>query len=393
MRKLLPLLTTVCLGAAACQQGGNKPAADSTHVDSTAVATTVEAIAPAAGFDTTIDGKKVQLFYLKNSNGVEMAVTNFGAKVVSLLTPDKDGKKEDIVLGYSDLKGYLTGHEEYYGGVVGRYGNRIAKGKFKLDGKEYTLFTNNGANHLHGGKKGYNEVVWDMEQKDPKTVVFHYLSADGEEGYPGTLDITMTYELTDANEFKVSYSATTDKPTIVNLTHHSFFNLAGAGNGTVNDHVLHINADKYTPVDSTLIPFGKLEPVKGTPFDFTTPTAIGARIGEDNEQLKFGKGYDHNWVLNKKGDSLTLAATVQEPTSGRFMEVWTTEPGVQFYGGNFIDGKDTGKGGKVYNFRGALCLETQHYPDSPNQPSFPSTVLRPGQTYKHVCVYKFDVKK
>ncbi|UYQ92537.1 galactose mutarotase [Chitinophaga horti] len=315
------------------------------------------------------------------------------AQVVSLLTPDKNGKKEDIVLGYSDLKGYLSSHEEYYGGVVGRYGNRIAKGKFKLDGKEYTLFLNNGANTLHGGKKGYNEVVWDMEQKDPKTVVFHYLSPDGEEGYPGALDITMTYELTDNNEFKVSYSATTDKATIVNLTHHSFFNLHGAGNGSINDHVLHINADNYTPVDSTLIPLGKNVPVKGTPFDFTTPTAIGDRLEQQDEQLKFGKGYDHNWVLNKKGDSLTLAATVLEPASGRYMEVYTTEPGVQFYGGNFIDGKDTGKGGKVYNFRGALCLETQHYPDSPNQPSFPSTVLKPGQTYSHVCVYKFDVKK
>ncbi|MCK7558251.1 galactose mutarotase [Chitinophaga sedimenti] len=300
MRKLLPLLTTAVLGAAACNQGGTKSNADTTNTANSSVANSVETIAPAAGFDTTIDGKQVKIAYLKNSNGIEMAVTNYGAKVVSLLTPDKNGVKDDIVLGYSDLKGYLTGHEEYYGGVVGRYGNRIAKGKFKLDGKEYSLFLNNGKNTLHGGKKGYNEVVWDMEQKDPKTVVFHYLSPDGEEGYPGALDITMTYELTDNNEFKVSYSATTDKATIVNLTHHSFFNLHGAGNGTINDHVLYLNADNFTPVDSTLIPLGKNIPVKGTPFDFTTPTAIGARIDEDNEQLKFGKGYDHNWVLNKK---------------------------------------------------------------------------------------------
>lgn len=392
MRKLLPLLTTVCLAAAACNQGGTKGANDSTSTSDSLGAASVESIAPAAGFDTTIDGKKVKLFYLKNSNGVEMAVTNYGAKVVSLLTPDKDGKKEDIVLGFSDLKGYLGAKEEYYGGVVGRYGNRIAKGKFKLDGKEYTLFTNNGVNTLHGGKKGYNEVVWDAEQKDPKTIVFHYLSPDGEEGYPGNLDITMTYELTDNNEFRITYGATTDKPTVVNITHHSFFNLHGAGNGSVNDHVLSINADYFTPVDSTLIPLGKNIPVKGTPFDFTQPTAIGSRIEQADQQLKFGKGYDHNWVLNKKGDSLTLAATVLEPASGRYMEVWTTEPGVQFYGGNFIDGSDKGKG-KVYNFRGALCLETQHFPDSPNQPGFPSTVLKPGQTYKHVCIYKFDVKK
>lgn len=353
--------------------------------------TSVETLIPAANFDTTVDGSQVKLFYLKSKGGVQMAVTNYGAKVVALLAPDKEGKLEDVELGYDKISQYISTKDRYYGGIVGRYGNRIAKGRFKLDGKEYKLAVNNNANHLHGGLKGFNDVVWEAKQPNEHTLEFHYLSKDGEEGYPGNLDVTLTYELTDSNEFKISYKATTDKPTVVNLTHHSFWNLHGAGNGDINDHVLMLNADKFTPVDSSLIPFGKLEPVKGTPMDFTTPTPIGERVGADFEQLKFGKGYDHNWVLNKKGNELSLAATVLEPKSGRYMEVWTTEPGVQFYGGNFM-GADTGKSGKAYVHRGALALETQHYPDSPNQPAFPSVVLKPGQTYQQTCVYKFGVK-
>ncbi|UPK70166.1 aldose epimerase family protein [Chitinophaga filiformis] len=344
-----------------------------------------------AAFDKMVDGKQVKLYHLKKGN-LQVAITNYGAKIVSLLAPDKQGQLADVELGYDNIDQYVNTKERYYGGIVGRYGNRIAKGKFKVDGKEYSLATNNGVNHLHGGKKGFNDVVWDAEQPDDHTLKLHYLSKDGEEGYPGNLDITLTYQLTDSNEVKIDYTATTDKPTVVNLTNHSFFNLHGAGNGDINDHVMYINADKFTPVDSTLIPTGKLEPVKGTPMDFTTPTRIGDRVDADFEQLKFGKGYDHNYVLNKKGKELSLAATVQEPQSGRFLEVWTTEPGVQFYGGNFLDGTDKGKEGKTYVHRGAFCLETQHYPDSPNQPSFPSVVLKPGETYKSTCVYKFGVK-
>ena len=396
MKNLLSLLTVAtALGMSACQSSGtntNNNSVDSmsTNQDSIQATTSVEALIPAANFDSTVAGKAVKLYYLKNAS-LQMAVTNYGAKVVALLAPDKSGKLEDVELGYDHLNKYISTKDRYYGGVVGRYGNRIAKGKFKVDGKEYTLAVNNGENHLHGGKVGFNDVVWDAKQLNDHAIEFHYLSKDGEEGYPGNLDVTMTYELTDSNEFKISYKATTDKATVVNLTHHSFFNLKGAGNGDINDHVLSINADKFTPVDGGLIPTGKLEPVKGTPMDFTTPTPIGERVNADFEQLKLGKGYDHNWVLNKKGNELSLAATVLEPQSGRYMEVWTTEPGVQFYGGNFMTG-DTGKQGKTYVFRGALCLETQHFPNSPNQASFPSVVLKPGATYGHTCVYKFGVK-
>src|ERR1044072_9016444 len=396
MKNLLSLLTVAtALGMSACQSSGtntNNNSVDSmsTNQDSIQATTSVEALIPAANFDSTVAGKAVKLYYLKNAS-LQMAVTNYGAKVVALLAPDKSGKLEDVELGYDHLSKYITTKDRYYGGFVGRYGNRIAKGKFKVDGKEYTLAVNNGENHLHGGKVGFNDVVWDAKQLNDHAIEFHYLSKDGEEGYPGNLDVTMTYELTDSNEFKISYKATTDKATVVNLTHHSFFNLKGAGNGDINDHVLSINADKFTPVDGGLIPTGKLEPVKGTPMDFTTPTPIGERVNADFEQLKLGKGYDHNWVLNKKGNELSLAATVLEPQSGRYMEVWTTEPGGQFYGGNFMTG-DTGKQGNTYVFGGALCLGTQHFPNSPNQASFPSVVLKPGATYGHTCVYKFGVK-
>lgn len=343
-------------------------------------------------FSGELDGKQVKLYFLKNSNGLEMAVTNYGAKVVSLLVPDKNGHFEDIVLGFDNLNGYLNAKEPYFGAAIGRYGNRIAKGKFTLNGKQYDLATNNSPNHLHGGKKGFNAQVWDANQVNGQTIEFSRLSPDGEEGYPGNLKVKMMYTLTNNNEFKVTYEAETDQPTVINLTHHSFFNLHGAGNGSINDHVLMISAEKYTPVDNTLIPTGRIDPVKGTPMDFTKPTEIGKRVEENYEQLKFGKGYDHNWVLIENRSAEKPVATVWEPKSGRYMEVFTTEPGLQFYGGNFLDGKDKGKNNKPYDFRTAFCLETQHFPDSPNQPAFPSTVLKPGENYKHSCTYKFSTK-
>lgn len=393
MKNIIPLLTVAAaVSLSACQSGtkSNNNSVDS--MQTTQDSLSIEGKIPAAPFDSTVDGKQTKLYYLKSKGNVQVAITNYGAKIVSLLAPDKSGKLEDVELGYDNISRYVTTKERYYGGIVGRYGNRIAKGKFKLDGKEYTLATNNGQNHLHGGKKGFNDVVWDAEQTAPNTLKLHYLSKDGEEGYPGNLDVTLTYTLTDSNELKIDYSATTDKATVVNLTNHSFFNLAGAGNGTINDHIMMINADKFTPVDSTLITTGKLEAVKGTPMDFTTPTKIGERVDADFEQLKFGKGYDHNYVLNKKGNELSLAAKVEEPNSGRTLEVWTTEPGIQFYGGNFLDGTDKGKDGKTYGHREAFALETQHYPDSPNKPGFPSVVLKPGETYTSECIYKFGVK-
>jgi aldose 1-epimerase len=339
------------------------------------------------------DGKKVELFTLKNSTGIVVQITNFGGKIVSLWVPDKNGKYEDVVMGYSTLSEYQKTGEIYFGSLIGRYGNRIGKAQFMLHDTLYTLAANNGPNALHGGIKGFNNVVWDAVQDDESTLLLSYLSPDKEEGYPGNLQVNVTYELTDENELKIEYSATTDKATPVNLTSHSFFNLKGAGNGDVNDHLVQINAAYYTPVDGTLIPTGEIASVEGTPFDFRTPVAIGARINENNQQLKFGNGYDHNFVLATPSDTaLTFAAKVTEPASGRTMEVYTNEPGIQFYGGNFLTGKETGKYGKVYPYRGAFCLETQHYPDSPNKPQFPSTILEPGQEYYSICIYKFGIK-
>lgn len=341
------------------------------------------------------DGKKVDLYTLTNAKGVVMAVTTYGGIMVSLLVPDKAGKMGDIVLGYNDVAGYVK-NNPYFGSTVGRYGNRIGKAKFSLDGKEYTLAANNGENSLHGGVKGFDKVVWDAKEVKADNAVgveLKYLSKDMEEGFPGNLSVTVTYWLTNDNEFKLDYLATTDKATVVNLTHHSYFNLAGEGSGDILGHELMMNADKYTPVDVGLIPTGELPAVEGTPMDFKKPTAVGARIDADFEQLKFGKGYDHNWVLNqKKPGEMTLAATVYEPKSGRFMEVMTTEPGLQLYTGNFLDGSIIGKSGKAYAFRNALCLETQHFPDSPNKPDFPSVVLQPGETYKTTTIYKFSTK-
>ncbi|MFC0876818.1 aldose epimerase family protein [Saccharicrinis sp. FJH2] len=343
-------------------------------------------------FNKVVDGKQVSLVTLTNKNGLEMTVTNFGAKVVSLMVPDKNGEFTDIVLGFNNIDDYMT-YEPYFGAAIGRYGNRIANAEFTLNGEVYHLSKNDGNNSLHGGKKGFNAVVWDMEKVDDHSVKFTYVSKDGEEGYPGDLTVHMTYQLTDNNEFKINYEATTDKPTVLNLTHHSFFNLHGEGDGTINDLVLYINADNFTPTDSVLIPTGEIIPVAGTPMDFTTPTEIGKRIEDDYTPLILGHGYDHNFVLNQpEPKAMVLAASVYDPVSGRYMEVHTDEPGIQFYGGNFLDGTVIGKSGNAYNHRTALCLETQHFPDSPNKPNFPTTVLNPGETYTHTCIYKFDVK-
>lgn len=343
-------------------------------------------------FKTTHDGKPVGLYTLKNKSGLVAQITNYGGRVVNLWVPDKNGNFTDVVIGYETLGEYLNSNEIYYGTLIGRYGNRIAQGKFVLNDTVYTLAVNNGENHLHGGVKGFNNVVWNAKIIDGQTLELHYFSPDGEEGYPGNLNVKVIYTLTDENELKTEYWATTDKPTPVNLTQHSFFNLKGAGNGDVNDHIMQINADFYTPVDAGLIPTGEIAPVENTPMDFRTPVSIGSRINNEFEQLKFGMGYDHNWVLNRDEEHLAFAAKVKEPASGRTLEVYTNEPGIQFYGGNFMNGKDSGKGGKVFAYRGAFCLETQHFPDSPNQPQFPSTILNPGQEYYSVCIYRFGTE-
>ena len=340
-------------------------------------------------FESIIDHKKVDLFTLKNKNGLAAQITNYGGRVVGLWVPDRDRYFEDIVLGYETLEGYLQSNEIYYGALIGRYGNRIANGKFTLDDIGFTLASNNGDNHLHGGKKGFNNVVWDADQISNSELELKYLSKDGEEGYPGNLDVTVVYKLTENNELKISYSAFSDSATPVNLTHHSFFNLHGAGKGSINDHILQINATQYTAINEGLIPTGSTKGVKNTPFDFTELTAIGKRINSNDQQIKFGLGYDHNFIL--VGSGLKVAAVVIEPKSGRKMEVITDEPGLQFYSGNFLDGKDIGKMNLPYHYRTAFCLESQHFPDSPNQPSFPSTILEKGDKYSSTCIYKFSV--
>jgi aldose 1-epimerase len=381
-----------------CGNGSN-PSAATSGSDSakTAPAATLPDV---AAFRDSANGKPTALYILKNKNNVRAAVTNYGARVVSLLVPDKSGVPTDVILGYDSIGKYLHQPETFFGAIVGRYGNRIAKGKFTLNGKQYTLATNDGANHLHGGKKGFGAHVWDGRQLNDQSVELTYISKDSEEGYPGNLSVKVVYTLTDSNELKIDYLATTDKATVLNLTNHSYFNLNGQGSGTINNHLLQINADTYTPVDSTLIPTGKIEPIAGTPFDFRQPTAIGARINDDNAQLKYGHGYDHNFVLSpvREGgpsvaSGLNLAATVLGDQSGIFLQVYTQEPGLQFYGGNFMKGTNPLKAAKKDDYRGAFCLETQHYPDSPNEPSFPSTELVPGKTYKTTTVYKFSVKK
>jgi len=379
MRYLIILVSTICLLSCKNKQ---KPIAKMTPK-----------LITSTNFDTIIDHKKVTLYTLKNKTGALTQITNYGGTVVSLWVQDKDGNYDDIVLGYNSIADYVTNPKTYFGALIGRYGNRIAKGKFSINNTEYSLATNNNENHLHGGAKGYDAVVWDAQQINEHTLELKYLSPDMEEGYPGNLSITIQYQLTDANELKVEYWATTDKTTIVNLTHHSYFNLKGEGNGTINDHLVHINASRYTPVDATLIPTGELALVKDTPMDFTTAKALGSDINTDYEQLNIGLGYDHNYVLEKSTNGISLAAKVTEPTTGRIMELYTTEPGVQLYSGNFLDGAVAGKSDKPYAFRSAFCMETQHFPNSPNTPEFPSVVLQPDEKYHTVTIHKFSTMK
>ncbi len=341
-------------------------------------------------FGKLADGTPVDLYTLKNRRGARAKISTYGATLVALTVPDRRGRMADVVLGYDDAQGY--GNDTFYiGGVPGRYANRIAKGRFTLNGVEYTLVQNNNGNHLHGGRHGFNQVVWQASKASGTSVTLRYLSRDGEEGYPGKLTVTVTYTLTNDNALRIDYRATTDKATVLNLTNHSYFNLKGAGGGSIIDHVLRLNADRYTPTDLNSIPSGGLRSVRGTPFDFTRATPIGARIEADDEQLRFGNGYDHNFVLNHRPGVLALAAEVYEPVTGRVLQAYTTEPGLQFYTGNFL--KDVrGKAGKIYQRREAFCLEAQHFPDSPNQPRFPTVVLRPGAIYRQTTVYKFSAR-
>jgi aldose 1-epimerase len=375
-------------------------AASSAHAKDQALSPAGAKPVSTAAFGKTKDGTPVEIYTLTNRQGMTAKVITYGATLTELIVPDKGGKPGNIVLGFDKLEPYLAG-PPYFGATVGRVGNRIAKGTFTLNGKTYHLATNNGPNHLHGGNKGFDKVVWKAEvapSKDGQAVKFTYRSPDGEEGYPGTLNVSVVYTLTDANELRLDYTATTDKPTPVNLTNHSYFNLAGDGSGTILDHGMMIAADEITPVDDTLIPTGKLAPVQGTVFDFTTPTAIGARI--DKVPIAPPVGYDHNFVLRKagsggrgtEGGALTFAARVMEPKTGRTMEVRTTEPAVQFYSGNFLDGTIKNRNGVPYQKHAAFCLETQHYPDSVNHPNFPSTILEPGKVYRSTTVYAFSAK-
>ncbi|MDB6067793.1 MAG: aldose 1-epimerase [Pedosphaera sp.] len=362
----------VLSGCASHQKGGNMPKGEL--------------------FGTATNGQPVYIYTLRNRNGAEARICNYGGIVVSLKVPDRNGALGDVVLGYDTLNAYIQ-NSPYFGAIVGRYANRIAKGVFSLDGKTYQLAVNNGPNALHGGIRGFDKVVWEARPRSTvggQSLELTYVSKDGEEGYPGTLKVKALYTLTHDNSLRLDFEATTDQDTVVNLSQHSYFNLAGKGD--VLAHVVYIRARQFTPVDSTLIPTGELKPVLGTPFDFQTPTPVGARINQNDEQLKFGNGYDHNWVINKPFGKLELMARVYEPDSGRVLEVLSTEPGLQFYSGNFLDGTITGKGGRVYQFRNGFCMEPQHFPDSPNKPNFPSVVLKPGQTYKNTIIYHFSTR-
>ncbi|MBI9032849.1 MAG: galactose mutarotase [Bacteroidales bacterium] len=343
-------------------------------------------------FEESIKDQHIDLFTLRNNNGLHTQITNFGGRVVSLWTPDREGNFEDIVLGFDSIQGYFKSNEKYFGALIGRCGNRIANSKFQLYGVDYNLEKNVDEDHLHGGPNGFHNVIWNAEMLDDQTLELKYCSADMEQGYPGELNVKVVYQLTDLNELRVEYWAQTSKPTIVNLTHHSFFNLTGAGNGTINNHLIQINSDFFTAVDQRIVPNGEIRSVSGTPLDFSKLTSIGSRIDEDFDQLKFAKGYDHNWVLNSGQQELNFAARVLEPRSGRILEVYTNEPGMQFYTGNFLNGSDVGKEGKVYDYRSAFCLETQHFPDAINQQEFPSVVLNPNEEYHSICVFKFKVE-
>jgi aldose 1-epimerase len=346
-------------------------------------------------FGQTSDGQKVNLYTLRNASGMEVTITNYGGTVTTVKVPDRNGKSDDVVLGFDSLQGYTQpANTAYFGAIVGRYGNRIAKGTFALDGKTYHIPLNDGPNALHGGTTGFNKRIWsakDVSTAAEPALELHYLSPDGEQGFPGNLDVTVRYSLDAKNGLRIDYSAKTDKDTVLNLTNHSYFNLTGAGSATVLDHKLMLAASKFTPVDSTLIPTGTIAPVSGTPLDFTHLTVVGARINSDYPQIKIANGYDHNFVLDSPGDLSKVAARVEEPRSGRVMEVYTTQPGIQFYTGNFLNGAISGIGGS-YRYRSALCLETQHFPDSPNQPNFPSTVLHPGEQFKSTTIYRFSTR-
>jgi len=344
-------------------------------------------------FEKMVDGFETRLFVLTNKTGAELTVLNYGARIVSLMIPDRNGTFVDVVAGYQTIDDYLTTTEKYFGAVCGRYANRIAGGKFTLDGVVYDrLALNNGPNNLHGGIKGFNSVMWNIIHKTDNTIVLNYCSNDGEEGFPGNLITNVLYHLSDENVVFIIYQAMTDKPTVINLTNHSFFNLSGAGNPSINDHLLAMDADHYLPTDATAIPYGPKETVEGTPFDFRYAHTIGERIDDDFEQLVFGKGYDHTFVLNRPERDLSINACCYSPQTGILMDVGTTEPGIQLYTGNWMTGKLAGKHGKRYPMRSAFCLETQHFPDSPNKPEYPSTILRPDKQYKSTTVYKFSIK-
>jgi len=346
-----------------------------------------------SSFVDTIDHKPTKLFVIKNDKGLIASITNYGGRIVGLIVPDKNGSPTDVVIGMDSPKAYAEASEPYFGALIGRVGNRIAKGKFTIDDVQYSIFTNNGQNTLHGGKKGFQYVVWEGNQVNDSTLILTYRSPDGEENFPGTLDVKVTYTATNHQGLKIEYEATTDKKTPVNLTNHAFFNLNGEGNGTINNHLLQINADNYTPVDSTLIPLGKNEPVENTPFDFRKPVTIGSRVEEENDQLKNGSGYDHNFVLNKKElKDYVKAARIKGDLTGIVMDIFTEEPGLQFYGGNFMKSVNTLKSGARDDYRTAFCLETQHFPDSPNQSDFPTIILNPGEVYKTTSEYVFSVE-
>ena len=390
-------MTLASLLALAAALNGCGQSSEAGKTDAPKTQTAVKGAEPKLkkeSFGKLADGTEVDSYTLTNKNGVEVKITNYGATVTSIKAPDRNGKLDDVALGYDNIAGYLA-KNPHMGSLAGRYANRIANGEFKLGGKTITLAKNNGPNHLHGGPNGCYKQLWkatDASGAAGAAVRMTYLSKDGEENYPGNLEATVTYTLTDQNELKIDYLATTDKETVVNLTNHSYFNLAGAGSGDVLNHQLKINAKNTTEIDKTLIPTGKLSPVAGTPFDFGKLTAIGARINDANEQLQIGKGYDHNFVLDTGGKLDAQAVEVYEPTTGRVMEVFTDQPGVQLYTANHLDGSIIGKGGKAYKQRGAFCLETQHYPDSPNKPNFPSTVLKPGEKYQTTTIYKFSAR-
>lgn len=338
------------------------------------------------------DFDSIQLFTLENENGVQVKLTNYGARITSITVPDRTGDPADITLGYNSVEGYINAIERpYFGCVVGRFGNRIARGQFSLNGRQYELATNDKGNHLHGGLMGFDKMIWHAEPTGSDQVTFHHLSPDGDEGYPGNLNVSVAYHLSPDNALHMRYRATTDTPTPVNLTNHAYFNLSGEGTGSILDHELMINATHFTAVRDGLIPTGEIREVEGTPFDFRSPKPIGRDISLPDEQLHLGPGYDHNWVLDRNGSGLKLAARARDPKSGRTMEVWTTEPGIQFYTGNSLDGQLIGKSGRPYTHRSAFCLETQHFPDSPNHSHFPSTILYPGETYLSTTEYRFGI--